>query len=84
MICPNCGSETQRVKSFYNENGRIDNCPNCPNKHIPIPLFSRDMIKVQGAFGGKGKRTAAHNDDISRRRVASDGSVYRDYGRRYI
>ena len=81
-ICGNCGIEADRIKYFYTVNGRIENCPQCTNKHIPLSLFSRDNIHVQGAFGGKGKRTAAHNDDISRRRLAPDGSVYRDRGRR--
>lgn len=85
MICENCNSTTYRYRSYTDSKGnRIVNCPYCPTKYTPTPLFRTGLIKVAGSMGGIGKRSAAHNDDISRRRVAPNGEVYRDRGRVYI
>lgn len=80
MICTNCGSETHKIKQY----GHISNCPYCPDKYIPKPIVGR-FIRASLGLKSVGKRTAAHDLDISRRRLAEDGrTVIRDYGKKYF
>lgn len=71
MICENCHNVVYRKKISFINGKRVERCSECST------IFDVNlMVKV------KGKRSAAHNNDISRRKCAPDGSVYRDYGRR--
>ena len=83
MTCDACGSNSPSRLSYFCSGGKIiKQCSDCPEKHESAPMFNRNMIKVRGAYGGKSLRTAAHDADISRRRMAPDGSVYRERGRK--
>ena len=83
MICPNCKSETHRTSMYFlKDRTKIEQCSQCPERYIPRPLFDSSKIKVRGQFGPKSIRTAAHDANIRRRKLAPDGSVYLDYGRR--
>ena len=82
MLCNNCNSETLSVKFICLKDKLIQNCPNCPEKQSLTPIFNRDMIHVRGAYGEKSLRTAAHDADISRRKRAPDGHIYRDYNKK--
>ena len=84
MTCSSCGSKTTKITCFFVKNRLSWQCKYCPAHHIPQPLFSQDLIRVRGAFGGIGRRTARHDADISRRKLSPDGEVYRDYGRKVI
>ena len=82
MKCPNCGNENATRLSYYG-NGVI-NCKYCPVRYEPKPLFSRFVRAVLGV-DSIGRRTAAHDADMSRRRLAEDGrTVIRDYGKKII
>lgn len=79
MICPSCGSEVIRIRTF--ENG-VSQCRECPDKYVPNPMVGM-FIRHAGGIHEKSRRTAAHDADISRRRLAGDGkTVIRDYGKK--
>lgn len=87
MKCSNCNSETNRTSIYFLEDGRkIEQCTFCPEKYQPRQIYKTDGIYVRGGrdhLRSVGKRTAAHDADISRRRLSPDGKeVYREVGRR--
>lgn len=72
MICPSCGTSVYRTKTFYLESGeKIEQCKYCPKKHIPKPLAGL-FIRAALGINSKGKRTVAHDNDISKRILAED------------
>lgn len=80
MECPSCKSDVFSLETIYTPAGKVTQCRECPEK-----------LERQGAlnwrqgssiYSSSGKMTAAHSDDISRRKIGPDGKVYRDYGRR--
>lgn len=77
MTCPTCKQETYRITRF--ESGHVQ-CPNCPKKHVPAGTL--DFKGGSFANSSSGKMTAAHRDNIERRRLAPDGEVYIDRGRK--
>lgn len=81
-ICNNCGNENYgRFSIFYTKEGSVENCKYCPSKFVPEPIQSLFVKYVGGAPGTR--RTVAHDNDISRRRVDNvTGMVYRDYNKR--
>lgn len=80
MFCHNCGKEVYRITTF--ENG-ISQCRYCPDKYVPQAIVGSYIKSASGIHETKSRRTAAHNNDISRRRLAEDGkTVIRDYNRK--
>lgn len=76
MKCTSCGSEVVKIITF--ENG-ITQCRECPKKYVPKPMVGL-FIKHASGINERSRRTAAHDQDISRRRLGSDGkTVVRDY-----
>ena len=81
MKCPSCSFETHRVTVF--ENG-LSQCPYCPVKYVPKPAVGL-FIKHASGIHQFSRRTAAHDADISRRRVAEDGkSIVRDFKKVFV
>lgn len=80
MTCENCGSDkATRQSTYFLGNGKkVVNCEYCPDKYSPTPLVGKGVQYTSIHHEGK-PRTMAHDMDISRRRLAPDGSVYRDY-----
>ena len=78
MICFNCKSEVSRVKIYFTDDGKIENCSECPEKYIPKQAQGLFITSAESNRG----MTVAHYNDISRRRLGEDGrTVIRDYGK---
>jgi hypothetical protein len=73
MECPQCHKEVDRIITISRHGVLISGCSSC----IPLVGDSTTIIDHK-----TGTMTVAHRKDIERRRVAPDGSVYRDYGRK--
>ena len=58
-------------------------CPYCSDKPVLTPIYGR-FIRAVLPVDSVGRRTAAHDADIVRRRLREDGSVYRNYERKFI
>ena len=82
MICPGCGAEVARTWTIWRQNGsREEGCRLC----VGAPAGRMILGKVYNKF--RGTITAAHADDIKRRKIVRDETgkqvaVARDYGRR--
>lgn len=82
MICPNptCGNEKAYAVTFYGTGeNKVAICDHCKGSYTPKPIVGLGIRHI-GGVNSTGKRTAAHDMDISRRRLAPDGkNVIRDY-----
>lgn len=80
MECPNCKARTHKFKTVFGAK-TFSYCSGCRPSLELTPI-----IKVRGGrdLDSRGLRTAVHDNDMSRRRLAPDGQVYRDYGRKYF
>lgn len=69
MICPSCkASDVYSIRYFGN--GLVQ-CKFCPDKYTPVSQVGLFIRAINP--GSVGKRTIAHDRDISRRRLAEDG-----------
>ena len=83
MICPNCKNSVHKYKTHYTKRGNVVTCSYCSNGYVP----EGQLNFRQGSFvySPTGKMTAAHNEDISHRRLAEDRvHVERHYNKRYF
>ena len=75
MKCPNCGKEVSKVRIRYENGVSVSGCRNCIEQ-LAKPMIIDDSMGFRIGVG--------HRNDIRRRKLAPDGSVYRDYGKRYF
>ena len=70
MTCPTCKSE-HVYRLIHREAGRWE-CNFCPDK-LPMKRKTGAFIRHISGVNSNSRRTAAHDMDISRRRLAEDG-----------
>mgnify|MGYP001579341885 CR=1 FL=1 len=83
MTCKTCGLEGSRA--FYDPKSHkwyCSSCPEKPERPMSLLLSKSFLLRIQGRHGGVGKRTTAHDNDISHRKVMPNGEVIRDYGKK--
>ena len=68
-----------QIEVYFVNGKKVMQCSGCAkvNKRSGLMQFSQGS----SFYTPSGKMTAAHNDDISHRKVAKDGAVYRNYER---
>ena len=77
MKCPICDEDVQSIKTIYKGGSKIEGCCRC------VTLTPRVNYKNYDDTMGFRIGTA-HLSDIRSRKIAPDGSVYRDKGTKYF